>query len=178
MIIDNFQEWKRSIEVPEYFVKAYETNFLILIEEYATLMDEQEFRMNEAGIKTILEDLSKAYLFEDIGYTTKNYENWGYRSNGDIVCIDLGYVYSLKGQENLLTCPCCSASLKYNSNYTGFNCQNKQCNRKYTTEDIIRRMDMTQMDLENEMISRLNNTTIPKIDNITSSFLSKYVGQF
>ena len=176
--IDNLQEFKRSIEVPEYFIKAYETNMLILIEEYVTLMDEREFRENEAGIKTILEDLSKAYIFEDIGFSVKNYENWGYRSNGDIVCLDLGYMYSLKGQEHLLTCPHCKASLAYNTNYTGFVCQNKQCNKKYATEDIVRRMDMTQMNLENQMIAKLNNATIPDIDDFTIQICSKYVEAF
>ena len=73
MCVDNFTEFKRSIEAPEYFVKAYETNMLILVEEYVTLMDKQEFIANENGIKTILEDLSKNYLFEDIGFDLKNF---------------------------------------------------------------------------------------------------------
>ena len=178
MQIDNLQEFKRSIEAPQYFVKAYETNMLILIEEYVTLMDEQEFRMNEAAIKEILEELSKAYIFEDIGYSTKNYENWGYRSNDDIVCLDIGYMYSLKGQEHLLSCPHCKGSLRYNSNYTGFICNNKQCGKKYGTEDVLRRMDMTQMNLENEMIARLNNVTVPTIGDYTGEFYAKYVGAF
>lgn len=177
-MIDNWQEFKRSIEAPQYFVKAYETNMLILIEEYVTLMDEREFRMNESGIKTVLEELSKAYLFEDIGFHMKNYENWGYREDGDIVCLDLGYVYSLKGQEHLLSCPHCKASLKYNPSYTGFTCQNKSCNKKYTTEDVIRRMDLTQMDLENKMISSLNGVSIPNIDGFTMEFCSRFIGAF
>ena len=151
---------------------------IILIEEYATLMDEREFRENEAGIKMILEDLSKAYIFEDIGFSVKNYENWGYRSNGDIVCIDLGYVYSLKGQEHVLTCPHCNASLRYNNNYTGFVCQNKQCGKKYNTEDVVRRMDTTQMDLENKTISMLNGIQIPQIENLTAEFCFKYADAF
>lgn len=177
-LIDNWQEFKRSIEAPQFFIKAYETNMLILIEEYVTLMDEREFRMNESGIKEILEELSKAYIFEDIGFTMKNYENWGYREDGDIVCLDLGYVYSLKGQEHLLSCPHCKASLKYNPNYTGFICQNKSCNKKYATEDIIRRMDLTQMDLENKTIASLNNVSIPNIDGFTVEFCSKFIGAF
>jgi len=176
--LDNWTEFKRSIEVPEYFVKAYETNMLILIEEYVTLMDEREFIENEAGIKQILEDLSKAYIFEDILFTTKNYENWGYRSNGDIVCLDLGYVYSLRGQEHLLSCPHCKGSLKYNSNYTGFKCQNKDCNISYSTEDILRRMDVTQTNLENKTLAKLHNTTIPDIGEFTIQFCSKYAGAF
>lgn len=178
LYIDNYQEFKRSIELPEFFVKAYETNMLILIEEYATLMDEQEFRDNEAGIKQILSNLSQGYIFDDIGFSTKNYENWGYRSDGTIICIDIGYVYSLRGQEHLLHCPACNASLKYNSNYTGFICQNKGCKKQFSPWDVFRRMDMTQMDIENEVIAQLNSVKPPELGEISSAITYKYMGQF
>ena len=144
----------------------------------SALMDEQEFRMNEAGIKQILEELSKAYLFEDIGFTTKNYENWGYRSNGDIICLDLGYIYPLKGQEHILSCPHCRASLKYDSSYTRFICQNKQCNKNYTTEDILSKRDTTQMDLENQTILQLHDVKAPNLGNFSREFYQKYIGVF
>ena len=177
-MLDNFQEFKRSIEAPQYFIKVYECNMLILIEEYVTLMDEHEFRQNEAGIKQILTELDKAFIFEDIGFTLKNHENWGYRSNGDIVCLDLGYVYSRKGQEHLRTCPLCKGSLKYNSNFTKFICQNKGCNKTFETSEIMCRMDMTQMNLENRMIATLNNVEIPDLGEITFDLIDKYVDAF
>lgn len=137
---------------------------LILVEEYLTLMDAREFTLNETGIKTILEDLSKRYIFEDIGYTLKNFENYGYRSNGDIVILDIGYVYNIKGNEHVMTCPKCKAELKYNRNYTGFVCANTQCGAKYNFLDLRRRMNLDLENFENQMITQLNNVEMPDFD--------------
>lgn len=169
MFVDNFTEFKRSIECPEYFIKAYETNMLILVEEYVTLMDEQEFRLNENGIKMILEDLSKKYIFEDIGFTFKNFENYGYRSNGDIVILDLGYIYNLHGNEDVFSCPKCRGQLLYNTNYTGFVCQNNQCKTKYNFLDLRRRMNMAMEEFENQMIVSLNQVEMPDFDRLNES---------
>lgn len=152
-----------------YFVKAYETNMLILIEEYVTLIDDQEFIANEHGIKAILEDLSKNYLFEDIGFTMKNYENYGYRSNGEIVILDIGYIYPFKGNEHVLSCPKCRGQLAYNSNYTGFVCQNSSCRTKYTFLDIRRRMNLDLENFEDQMISDLNHVEMPDFDRLNGT---------
>lgn len=168
-MVDNFTEFKRSSEAPEFFIKAYETNTLILIEEYVTLMDQQEFVANEYGIKQILEELSKVYIFEDIGFSLKNYANWGYRSNGDIVILDIGYIYPIKGNENVLTCPRCKGHLKYNDNYTGFICSNNGCRVKYSFLDIRRRMDLSLEDYENQMIASINNVEMPDFDTVNET---------
>jgi len=164
--IDNWTEFKRSQEIPEYSIKAYECNMLILIEEYVTLMDAEEFRLNENGIKQILEDLSKAYIFEDIGFDMKNFENYGYRENGDIVILDIGYVYPIKGNEKAMSCPKCRGQLKYNSNYTGFICQNKGCGTKYNFLDVRRRMDLSIENAEDEMIFKLMHSEVPDFDRL------------
>ena len=167
--VDNFTEFKRSIECEEYFVKAYETNMLILVEEYVTLMDSNEFLMNEAGIKTILEDLSKRYIFEDTGFDLKNYENYGYRTNGDIVILDVGYLYNIKGNEDVFTCPKCSGQLVYNSNYTGFTCQNTNCRTKFNFLDLRRRMDLSMENWENQFITQLNHVEMPDFERLNES---------
>ena len=167
--IDNFTEYKRSLECPEYFIKAYETNMLILIEEYVTLMDEQEFVANENGIKTILADLANRYIFEDIGFNLKNYQNYGYRTNGEIVILDLGYIFNIRGNEKIMSCPKCRGELSYNSNYTGFICQNSNCRTKYNFLDIRRRMNLDLEDFENAMISELNKVEMPDFDRLNES---------
>lgn len=167
--VDNFSEFKRSLEMPEYIVKAYETNMLILIEEYVTLMDSREFIANENGIKTILEDLSKGYIFEDIGFDMKNYGNWGYRSNGEIVILDAGYIYPKKGNERALSCPKCAGQLAYNRNYTGFVCQNSSCNTKYNFLDVRRRMNLDLEQLEDRMIADLNHVEMPDFDRLNET---------
>ena len=169
MFVDNFTEFKRSIEADEYFVKAYETNMLILVQEYVTLMDEREFTANENGIKVVLEDLAKNYIFEDIGFSLKNYQNWGYRSNGDIVILDLGYVFPIKGNEHVMSCPKCRGQLTYNDNYTGFICKSSQCKTKYNFLDLRRRMSLDLENFENQMISDLNKVEMPDFDRLNES---------
>jgi len=169
--IDNFTEFKRSRELPESIIKCYECNLLILVEEYVNLMDEEEFRLNENGIKEVLEKLDKAgYIFEDIGYTTKNYENWGYRENGDIVILDAGYIYHIKGNERALSCPKCSGQLKHNSNFTGFVCQNPQCRTKYNFIDVRRRMTQDLENLEDQMIMEAQHCEIPDFDRLNLNY--------
>lgn len=168
-LVDNFTEFKRSLEIPEYVIKAYETNMLILVEEYVTLIDKREFMANENGIKTVLEDLSKGYIFEDVGFDMKNYENWGYRSNGELVILDAGYIYPRKGNERALSCPKCSGHLRYNRNYTGFVCQNSSCNTKYNFLDVRRRMNLDLEKLEDRMISDLNHVEMPDFDRLNET---------
>lgn len=164
-LIDNWTEFKRSTEIPEFMIKCYETNMLILIEEYVTLMDKEEFVANENGIKSILEELSKAYIFEDIGFNLKNQSNYGYRQNGDIVILDAGYVYPLGASaEIILSCPRCKGRLRYNSNYTAFQCSNTSCKAKYSFMEIRRRMDLSLEDMENQMISELNSVEMPDFE--------------
>ena len=166
MLIDNFTEFKRSSEVPEYFVKVYETNMLINVEEYLTLMDQEDFIANEAGIKEILEDLSKAYIFTDIGFTLKNACNWASNSSGDLKILDNGYTYPIRGNEDAMTCPLCRCQIKYNNNYTSFICSNKECPQKYSFMDIKRRMRFNIEELENKVIMQLNNIEMPNFDKI------------
>lgn len=166
---DNLTEMKRSEELPEYLVRTYECNMLIIICEYVTVMDQRDFLDNEEGIKTILEDLSKAYIFNDIGFTSKNYCNWGYRHTQDgdeIVILDYGYLYPRKGQEVAFSCPKCNSALLYNSNYTGFVCANSACATKYNIMDIRRRMNLSLESWENRMLSTLNNLEMTNFEDI------------
>jgi len=165
-LIDNFTEYKRSGELPEYLVKVYESDMLINIEEYVTVMDASLFKINKEGILQILEDLSKAYLFNDIGFILKNCYNWGFRaSTGDLVILDYGYLYPLKGQDAAVTCPKCKGLLKYNSTYTGFVCNNAGCKAKYNIMDIMRRRNLSMENFENEMISELGHVEMPDLIN-------------
>lgn len=165
--VDNWTEFKRSGELPEYLAKAYECNMLILICEYVNVMDQSQFRENESGIKEILEDLSKAYIFDDIGYTLKNSYNWGYRDNGDIVVLDYGYLYPKKNQDHALSCPKCKALLQYNENYTHFICSNSSCRTKYRIMDIRRRMNLDLENIEDQVISMLNNMEMPDFESVS-----------
>lgn len=185
MLVDNFQEFKRSTELPEYLAKTYETNYLINICEYIEVMDQDKFIINESGIKQILEAISKNYLFDDIGFTLKNSYNWGCREAiltpeereyydeedleyvYDICILDYGYLYPLHDQKDkLLRCPKCQHKLKWNHNYTMLGCENSQCSFQISPSNLRKTMRLDYEDLENQLISSLGNVAMPNLTTI------------
>ena len=163
--VDSFTEYKRSQELPELLAYTYETNFLINIAEYVTVISKEEFLRNEAQIKEVLKKISAGgYIFDDIGFSLKNSYNWGYRDNGDLVILDYGYLYRRPTgtNESAFSCPRCRDELHWNSNYTGFICSNTQCSTKYSIMDVRRRMSLELEDTENQVIEMLNNIKMPK----------------
>lgn len=165
-MIDSFTEFKRSEEAPQYLAHTYECNMLIAISQYLNLMDQSQFVDNKEGILAVLEELSKAYIFDDIGFTTKNFENWGYDDDGNIKVLDYGYMYPRRGQEEALTCPQCMSLLKYNSLYTSFKCSNDRCKVEFRPMEIRRRMRRDLEDLESRTISMLNQVSMPDFNSI------------
>jgi len=172
---DNYVEFKRSQELPHLLAKTYETNLMINISECVDIMTKPDFLNQEANIKTILAGLAESYLFNDIGFIAKNFCNWGYRipegediavkrtnqfGDGvprDLIILDYGYMYPLLGQSrDLFRCPTCGAKIEWNPSFTKFRCENAQCRLEYTPVEIFRRMDMTIMEKEDEILQRIN----------------------
>lgn len=146
------------------FTKVYECNMLIVICEYVNVMDRSIYIENKEGIIELLTSLSEFYIFNDCGYNLKNYYNMGYRDNGDIVILDYGYMYPIKGNEHVLSCPKCKALLKYNSTFTKFECH--ECKTPYTIMEVTRRMRTDLEDYENKTILQLNKCTMPDFNSI------------
>lgn len=167
---DNLTELKRCSE-KQYLPKVFECNYLIVAEEYWTYMDQDTFMENEAGILEILADLAEDYIFDDIGFISKNYCNWGFREkmnadgepDGEIGILDFGYLYPKVNQTEAMSCPICGGELKYNKIYTGFVCQNRSCHHEYTPDDVIARMDLTLDDLETQMFAMVSEVPEPII---------------
>lgn len=166
--IDNRTEFKRANAKP-YLAKTYESNMLINVAEYITIMDHQQFMENEAGIKEILTDLSEDFIFNDLGFDAKNCYNWGYREtrdeddgseSGELCIADYGYLYPKVGQEEALRCPHCKQMLDYNSTFTRFRCPH--CNGGYSIMDIQRRMKTFLEDFENEQLNGLVHARLPR----------------
>lgn len=119
--IDNLTEFKMSREAQPYVTKTYETNGLFCVAEYVTLISYDEFVKQKMRILEILDILSSEYLLGDMGWTKKNYCNWGYRKNTkDLVILDYGHM--MKVDTNKFICSECGGFLSYNSTFTEIEC--------------------------------------------------------
>lgn len=159
---DNLNELASTKELQPYVIKTYESNGLINVCEYVTLMSTDEFedRRVENIIKTTLSILSSSYLLGDVGYTPKNFTNWGYRENGDIVILDYAYIYRVENRDIL--CSHDGAVLEYNPMFTGMKCP--ECNSKYEFMDIRRRISTEfEADSANSVLDSAYKMTTSKM---------------
>lgn len=145
--IDNMNELAQAKYKSKYLAQAYETNGIILVSEYVTVMDTEEFLENQFHIKRILDTLAEDkaltndkqmfYILGDMGMSNKNYGNWGKRMNGEIVVLDYGYLYQLTKDawKEVARCPICGSSLAYTDAYSELKCTKGDCGVevKYTT---------------------------------------------
>lgn len=156
--VDNISEYYRSIEMPDVLAKVYETNRTIIVCEYVNLLSEEEFLTNKDEIKQVLDRLSARYVMGDLGLTQKNYCNWGYRANGDIVALDFAYLYPIKGNESVMVCGC-GGDIVPNSTYTGYKCNNPKCGIEYTASELHNYMTNTDTNESVDVIDIVGNDT-------------------
>ena len=167
-LIDNVSEYKRSIEKPGRLAKVYETNRTILTCEYCSLMDADQYQSQKELLRTILDDLSKSYIIDDLGLTPKNFCNWGYRPNDALVAIDYAYLYPYEKYPEVLRCSC-GGIISPNSSYTGYKCSNNQCGIVYTPTELIQRFPMDFEDDETDELYKLYIKNINKDSIILNS---------
>ena len=184
-LVDNFAEAKRSQELYMYLAKTYESNLLINIAEYVTIISQTEFSENEEPIRATLADIAKQYLFDDVGFIKKNYCNWGIRQEGGdekLVILDYGYMYPLVGQnrDELFKCPVCGGKLKWNGTYSKLVCQGNgsglyhgRCMCTMTPNEIRHRMNHNLDSYENKLIASLNGTKMPDLNTIEQAIHEK-----
>mgnify|MGYP003288036919 FL=1 len=152
--IDNLTEFKMSREAQPYVTKTYETNGLFCVAEYVTLISYDEFVKQKARILDILDLLSSEYLLGDMGWTKKNYCNWGYRKNSkDLVILDYGHM--LKIDPDKMICQDCGGFLHYNSTFTEIQCIS--CSKKTDFMNMKSRISKRE---EMEMIDRYLDNSI------------------
>lgn len=139
-MIDNRREYKYSRPIQPHVVKVYESipNGMIASSEYISIFSYEEFKSCKNEIKEILEEISsQGYLIGDVGFSERNYINWGRRADGSICIMDFAYIYDVK--YNTFQCNCGSTSmLRYDSNYVNLICPH--CGRKYEFGEIRRRI--------------------------------------
>lgn len=156
--IDNLTEFKMSREAQPYVTKTYETNGLFCVAEYVTLISYDEFVKQKSRILDILDLLSTEYLLGDMGWTKKNYCNWGYRKNSkDLVILDYGHM--LKIDPDKMICQDCGGFLHYNSTFTEIQCIS--CSKKI---DFINMKSRISKREEMEMIDKYLDNSIKTSD--------------
>lgn len=158
---------------------------MINISELVDKIDDvTQFQMHEKQIKQILSILAENYIFNDMGFTTKNFGNWGYRpstddtakdDDEDLIILDYGYMYPILGQpESLFRCPICGSKIEWNPAYTHFRCENAQCHIEYAPTEIWRKMDMTIMNAEDKVGQELFGLSHQNFDRLEEGFAKLY----
>lgn len=135
-IRDNWTEFDYSQELQPYVTKTYECNGIVAVAEYVNLMTQDEFIESKQNIRNILEILSKDYLFCDMGTISKNFTNFGYRNNDEIVILDYGYIYPL--DRKIMYCTKCGNALKWNNDYSKLVCG--RCGKLFDPIEVRDRM--------------------------------------
>ena len=146
-IRDNKQEFILSEELQPYVIKVYETNGVIMVCEYVVVINKEEFAERKPQIRRILAELSNEYLLGDIGTINKNFANWGYRDNDELVALDYAYIYRIIGNE--MKCDCGTAPiLSYTPDFDELVCPH--CRKRYRFMDVRRRITKEREDKEVE----------------------------
>lgn len=158
-IRDNWSEFSMAEELQPYVTKVYECNGLIIVAEYVTAISKEEFNNCKDEIRELLANLAQSYLLGDVGSITKNFMNWGYRSNRDLVILDFAYIYRIIGDE--MICKgvskegkVCETMLDYDQDFNNLVCPT--CRKKYTFHEIRRRISK---DYEQKELEKIKETT-------------------
>lgn len=163
---DNDQEFTLSEELQPYVIKVYECNGIIMVCEYVVVINKEEFAERKSQIRRILADLSNEYLLGDIGTINKNFANWGYRDNQELVALDFAYIYRIIGNE--LKCDCEVAPLlEYTPDYDRLVCPH--CRKKYMFMDVRRRISTDMEHAELEMSKERAYKLTSKIEKVESN---------
>jgi hypothetical protein len=151
-IDDNRQEWVMSQRLApdaaysheisgDIIVKEDGTNDIqgghLLVADYIPAFSSYgEMAMYQRPILKILKEWSKNNLLGDVGFTKKNYANWGHKGNTP-KCIDFAYVYP--AGMSLFTCTCGCADLEPDgSTYSNYVC--KHCKKIFTDSELRSRI--------------------------------------
>lgn len=159
--IDNRREFKYTDKLQPYVIKVYEClpDGLVAACEVFNSFTKDDWELPEVkdSVMEVLQEVSKNFFIGDIGYSSKNYANWGFRKTDKRVGIlDFAYIYTTS--YHIFSCvnPNCRtrAFLQYDSNYVDLVCP--ACGKKYTFADIRKRISRKQQEEEIGDIRKLS----------------------
>ena len=136
---DNNREFEMCKVLLPYVTKTYETNGLIAVCQTVNVIDLNTFHLNEDTILGILGIIAERCLFDDLGYIDKNFRNWGYDDNDNLIILDYGYTY--ERDDVLCRCTKCNHRIEFNRTYSHMEC--KKCGTKYRIQDIKDMLEAT-----------------------------------
>ena len=145
--IDNKREFIYSMALQPYVIKCYETteDGLFAIFEYVESFTIDDFWQEQERMRAILKNVARSYLIGDVGVSSKNYENWAHRDNGECVMLDYAYIYSVAFKH--FTCTCRpDAVLYYDKDFVNLLCP--VCGKKYSFADVRRKISRKEQDEE------------------------------
>lgn len=146
--IDNKREFIYSIPLQPYVIKCYEVSpdGLVGVFEYVEVFVLDDLYKNQTRMRDILRDIATSFLIGDVGISSVNYLNWGYRNGSEPVILDYAYIYSVKFKT--FTCNCSPAAfLHYDKDFNNLICP--FCGKKYRFKDI--RKKISRKDQEDEI---------------------------
>jgi len=146
-MIDNRREFLYTTILQPYVVKVYECmpGGLVEVCEYVSLFTLDDFHTRQDDMREILGYISNQFLLGDVGVTSKNYTNWGIRSNNEICILDFAYIYDITYK--LFVCSCDNSTLvRYDKDFVKLKCPN--CGRVYTFGEIRKKVTRAAQEKE------------------------------
>lgn len=167
MLVSNYErirEENGEKNINDYIANTYmiiEDGMVIMSEYINVLSDVYEFENYKSDIVKMCKRINKRYVFDDIGFKSNNYKNFGLDATGDIKILDYGY---LKPNANIdFTCPICKiGQLEYNKKYTVLKCNNPNCEEKIRPfkvfkQEMSSRNDESRFYIEDDIIEEVDN---------------------
>lgn len=144
--IDNCREFIYSMQLQPYVIKCYEIapNGIVGVFEYVEGFTLDDFYKNQSRMREILKKIAANFLIGDVGISSVNYLNWGFRGE-EIVILDFAYIYSVKFK--VFTCQCSPTSvLYYDKDFNTLICKN--CKKAYDFRTIRKKISRKDQELE------------------------------
>ena len=138
-LVDNASEFMMSPREEDLLANSYETNLVVLVQEYCNTIDYDTFKNSRGPVLQALEILDKRYILGDMGYTLKNMCNIGFDENDNVKFLDYAYMHPKYGNATAMSCPKCNIPLQHNVDFSAYQCPN--CHRKFSYMDINRRLN-------------------------------------
>lgn len=144
--IDNKREFIYSLRLYPYVIKCYEVyaDGLIAVFEYVEIFTIDDFYKNQESMRKILSEIAKNFLIGDVGISSTNYVNWGFRGE-ECVILDYAYIYDVSFKT--FRCPCSlDSTLYYDKDFNNLICP--VCGKRYSFKEIRKKISRKDQDDE------------------------------